>query len=289
MSVKLHDGFQLGNMSLTELMGFTQRLRERINQEADRLYVKLSADGLAALIDFASLLNEDELLTRVRRAYGDGFSLDESPSTVITLGVYNKVKDAIEGGKRNPRYNLSASVTYMPVSNKILAVFFSDQPEYRRVWRDMPEVREYGYWDNTDPPANVTKREWRQRYEDWKEALNDFGGTPIENGLTAKFVSVPPYKFIHEIVPHVPSFEYRVDYIAKWLTVEERYAASRGTSGTEGGEATDWVAYSDTLDWLKTDEGKAVVVEKRKWVAERIPKTIDRETVDKPLREFLNR
>lgn len=31
-------------------------------------------------------------------------------------------------------------------------------------------VESYGYWDNTDPPKDVSSREWRQRERDWEIA-----------------------------------------------------------------------------------------------------------------------
>jgi hypothetical protein len=46
------------------------------------------------------------------------------------------------------------------------------------------ELEEYGYWNNTDWPDNVTFEEWEQREQDWKDVLLKYpGAIPGECGF----------------------------------------------------------------------------------------------------------
>jgi|GEM_PF-3916480 len=46
-------------------------------------------------------------------------------------------------------------------------------PKSNKTPKYPPYVEEYGYWDNTDEPDNVTRRQWRTRAKNWEVATDD--------------------------------------------------------------------------------------------------------------------
>lgn len=68
-------------------------------------------------------------------------------------------------------------VRLVPSRNFVVALPFSDLSlhGFRPCRWTYPE---YGYWNNTDMPDHVTRREWNRRRRFWDEKLNDWDWYP---------------------------------------------------------------------------------------------------------------
>lgn len=54
----------------------------------------------------------------------------------------------------------------------ILVVNGFDCKEWYDDFFNKPEIEEFGYWDNTDMPDDVTAEEWEERYQTWKPIID---------------------------------------------------------------------------------------------------------------------
>lgn len=51
-------------------------------------------------------------------------------------------------------------------------VINNNEPEYLNNLLKLPYIKEYGYWNNTDKPDELTEEEWDERRSDWNEVLD---------------------------------------------------------------------------------------------------------------------
>lgn len=59
-------------------------------------------------------------------------------------------------------------------SGQLLAYPFYGENDYLYALREMEEVEEYGYWNNTDPEEGITEEEWDFRRKEW-DSLTELG------------------------------------------------------------------------------------------------------------------
>ena len=90
---------------------------------------------------------------------------------------------------REPFGDYSAEIVLIPVGRKLLCLAYWQNKEYDAVWKKLPEVSSYGYWDNVDPEEGADDAEWRQRQEDWDAALPDEDPIPSHRGFTATILT----------------------------------------------------------------------------------------------------
>lgn len=83
--------------------------------------------------------------------------------------------------------------------------------EMEVAFKDIPQIEEYNYWDNTDRPENITQAQWNKRYNDWEiVSLSKtgyyaqdglglcLGATPIRNPFIRKDLDKYVAKFIEK-------------------------------------------------------------------------------------------
>lgn len=68
---------------------------------------------------------------------------------------------------------LRFSIAFSRASNgHVLAVPFFENSRYRKTLKRVGLFKEYGYWNNTDRPGNVSAKEWKDREEAWNSVLS---------------------------------------------------------------------------------------------------------------------
>lgn len=81
--------------------------------------------------------------------------------------------DQKKTGQSMPLVDTDFSLSFIPYSrNTTLAIIYTDNNAWYNEWLAQPGVSEYGYWNNTDMPDEMTRREWNQRRRVWNKALN---------------------------------------------------------------------------------------------------------------------
>lgn len=66
-----------------------------------------------------------------------------------------------------PAVDTEFSIVLVPYSGGLLGRVYTAQRPWREQWYAHPGVREYSYWDNEEPPEDVTAEDWAARAEAW--------------------------------------------------------------------------------------------------------------------------
>ena len=88
-------------------------------------------------------------------------------------------------GMRNSLVDTDFQIVVFPRMKGWIGIVYTEHEAWFQKWLSLPKVSEYGYWNNTDAPENVSDRAWRQRRHDWGRALlSKEPGIPAMHGLT---------------------------------------------------------------------------------------------------------
>lgn len=235
MSTKIYNGMKLPNMSVFELNEMYKILRSKLipiaQQEyykfvakiyqAAYVYVKLGVNICEYNIDMTNLppkADSDEILLFAKREACD---------------IISKTRNAVLWSDAEPDADFEVSLCVLPIPETILCIPCANNnelsKELHRILKEYFHVEEYGYWDNTDKPDELTDDEWDKRRDDWNKALPDALGVPRQNGFVIKLVDSEfdltkrlggDPKFI---MPYVESDEVLCKKAAKEHFVKEKY------------------------------------------------------------------
>ena len=141
-------------------------------------------------------------------------------------------------------FDFGFSVSFIPRRDKILCLLYAEQKAFIEFWRNLEDVEEYAYWDNTDEPEDIDYEDWKARGKEWDDALkNKF--VPAFNSLsfdpaTDRQLLVFGSEMEEKQIP----FEDRVDNIVVCSLEEDFYSIEE--------EPT----FSSLKKWKETEEYK---------------------------------
>lgn len=207
MSTKIHNGYRLA--AGTSMFGLLRQIQAGVFPVYERLYS-------AAVTRQATFDADDNLLGRTSEA---GTVKAVSPLSAAIFAMDRAHAQIAKTGHRNPRLDFNFQVTVMPDPQSIYemyAVIFTEQAEYRKVWEDLFCVEPFGYWNNTDRPADVTEDAWAERQQIWDRVIPSFAA-PSTLGWTWSLIgemhSVPKERLLelaHELIPSKTDRAYRI-------------------------------------------------------------------------------
>lgn len=117
--------------------------------------------------------------------------------------------------------NYSCSCIVYPLSaNKTLILLFSRVPKMAEKFSKLSFLKNYEYFNNTDKPKNVTKKDWEQRLKDWDKVLGGDGyGVPLFCGyqftLSDNTIQYYNWEKILNFQLSFPTLEERADVLIK--------------------------------------------------------------------------
>lgn len=188
MSIKLYYGYKLPSMSAYELQCFFEKLRKKLNKERDKMYDEALASEFISAFDsvWLGVIDYEGYKNRFKHTLftGDEYIKDKiSLYNFVVENIRENYREIYKTGRRNPSYDFQFTVSVIPTKDKTLCVIYTEQNEFREIWENMKEVEEYGYWNNTDQPEDVTDKEWRFREKEWEKALKNWG-PPVLAGFS---------------------------------------------------------------------------------------------------------
>lgn len=189
MSTKIYNGIILENARTTqELWQFWDMVRKELIPIAEAEYKKVFFQSIVAM---ALYLNGYEC-TRVDLPFSEYTGKTRSDLMwFIRKSLYNTMKKnriAESALDYNPSLDFEVEVGIYPTKSKVLAIPFINNDALFKKFYELPGIKDYGYWNNTDKPEDVTARQWTQRKKDWDSVLKGIG-IPRENGPTMHIVS----------------------------------------------------------------------------------------------------
>jgi hypothetical protein len=136
MSTKIYQGFLVKTDSAAEILALVDGFRPYIHRQGQKLFK-----------DFVKLCG-----------------LDEIKSWMNWMDIR---RETVEKGIRAPHVDTQFQLVFFPDGKRFLGIAFTEHERWFRQWLRQPLVQEYGYWDNTDKPKNVSQLDWDTRGCDW--------------------------------------------------------------------------------------------------------------------------
>jgi len=185
MSTKIYEGCQIHVTTLLEYQEFVNDIKSLIVPEIKRLIISEAFDYATKLIDDL-------------RKRGPGFSLEGSDNKSFIRYGYREYKKACKEDSSVWSKVHSGSAAVFMIAGKVLAVPFFGRSEITNIFKNHPKVSEYGYYDNSDKPEDISDYDWTIRHENWCEALGgDMSLSPVEAGSIIVF-DEPEYQLMSQ-------------------------------------------------------------------------------------------
>jgi len=272
MSTKIYNGYLIRDVeTLEKLIKLLHDFRDKVSEKAKELVAITYARICAEILDNQALGKEycDALLEK---------KFDSHPLSYALRCCEEHRRKIRKENRRDPLFDFDCEVVALASGKKTLAMLYTEQEEYVRIWREMPGVEAYEYYDNTDRPEHCTEEEWDDRGNDWELAVGHH--PPGEAGLRIECITdyTLPIPSSKDVIKYIPEREKRIQELAKESVIDAKLKEKFG--GNEIAFEDGFRAYREVSRFVSnTDEGKALLeLEKQ-----RIDSLIKKEYVAKDL------
>jgi len=211
MSTKIYNGFRFTTMDFRKIHKYLMEFRLELEPLIQAKYSKFLAIRCTTM--------HDRLVMGMHPGC-DGEHEENAYKHGVLVQAFCEFEERIrrmrKTNQRDPIIDFEVSMAIIPIPMKMLGIIYTEQAEFQQLWFDKPFVKEYGYWNNTDKPDELTNRQWDRRRKDWDIALEHFGGIPSMNGFsidcTTKYTGRPD---ADEILKLIPAHSKRAESVAK--------------------------------------------------------------------------
>lgn len=272
MSTKIYNGILFNTTDFYKIEQFLLKMKGELSELAKQEFLKVVArETQYALI----YLQTDVYL---------GYILDTEHLNVIKehpekvaekvfvflrrMMKTNQTAKTIMEYERDVDFNFS--VALYPLKEKVLGMICTDDPTLKKHFMSQNEVSEYGYWNNTDQPNDVSDTAWDQREKDWEIALPGLG-IPKEcmyiRELVTDLNSVPN-------CPKLPDLKYLFEKeedlkpkVVKKKLVSEKFHQDFEKYKAENGDVPSNVVsrlHKEAYDYINSEEMKETVAKEVK-------------------------
>lgn len=142
MSTKIYNGFSVDTSSAMQLMELVNGFRPYVKTEGQKM------------------------LNNFLRKTGT----TEDPFKGWTAWATLRA-ETVDKGLRAPGVDTDFQLVFFPDGDRFLGIAFTEHHRWFRHWLRQTAVSEYRYWNNTDQPIGISRREWERRAEAWDRVL----------------------------------------------------------------------------------------------------------------------
>lgn len=159
MSVKIYTAYCMKKPS--QLWPFVRDTQRRGEQEVKKvlreMYENFSAGVLTDSEEYQRLTNT-------------GWSDESARLRMAHDAITNGYRDQRTSSYRNP-FNFDVSVVIREYKGRLYLIPLCDwmMRDVLDFLKEDPRLEDYSYWDNTDPPEEISRRAWKQRGKTWWE------------------------------------------------------------------------------------------------------------------------
>ncbi|MBI2565626.1 MAG: hypothetical protein HYV63_01160 [Candidatus Schekmanbacteria bacterium] len=164
MNINVANGYRLPTVGLGYIHQFLLRFGQRVDEATHGLLSRAEARLACSLTDRYKYGLEVHLPATY---ISDGHVV---PAEFAARRVADDAEIAFRKGSRSP-HDYFCRVAVIPRQDHVLALLYTSQRRFVELWESLPEVRGYGYWDESDPPEDVSESEWEQRRLEWEQSL----------------------------------------------------------------------------------------------------------------------
>jgi hypothetical protein len=227
MSTKIYNGFRLN--SDTDVFSFRKNvvdllkpiiihdLNKEIVDDAIHLYDSLTFNnGLYSGMVKNRMVKINEKLRWQKD--DDNFVFND-----LYYAALEQHKDSSFKNDYN-QYKTEIVLSKNPATGDILGIFYGGR-KYFELVQEMPEYRgEYIYYDNSDRPDNVTKKEWKHRAEQWDVTFGDWEPVLVQGlaiNILSDFNSIPRLDIVEKSSYEIIDKKTRLDYLISQDVAEQ--------------------------------------------------------------------
>ena len=206
MSTKIYNGLMCRTTDIAQEIEALQALRPEIDRIARTVMSSYVAKSLASRIDIA------------RHA---GQHIPKGLFTKTIWEMMDRQHKSESNNTRDPEVDVQASVVLLPSKDCLLAIAYAENTLIHDALTAAFEP--FAYWDNTDPPEDISLAEWDEREELWNTALardphhRPSGCGPVIEFPTPVFMPMPK-----EVCAHLPTREVRARNLARHVLLEKQ-------------------------------------------------------------------
>lgn len=170
------------------------------------------------------------------RAEADYADLLTNPLSHVMDDIRKRQDRVVKERRRDPEVDHEFEVCLFPDGVTTLMTVHCEHRELLNVIDEMPDVQNYSYWDNTDPPEGITDAEWGVRHDRWEHVLGR-RWCPADRGLTFKFTDTYMLRLpeITDVMTCIPGMDERIMREAMHVHHEEAIAKDREAWAKEAG------------------------------------------------------
>lgn len=283
MSTKIFNGWIIDGTDMKALRLKMQKLSASVKKTARKFMAKTAAWQAAHLIDKHAVLGK-----KLDQASEDmALPLNATILRFCEFQIRENVQRSFNKLERSS-FDLDCSAVAFPMTWKgkdITPILFYDNslgemftPAFKRIVKPT----EFCYWNNVDPPDDVSDSAWNERDKLWEKAMGGYR-IPEENGFTFKFLGYFSVPFLtnEEVIAELPKIEFdtRVDRTAEWIQtykgmimVQKRWVREKLPEHTSN-------MFKELREWERSKRGLAVL----KAAKEKARKVLKREITAKDL------
>ena len=231
MSTKIYNGLRIKYMTMQELIPFSKELRAQLEPIAKEEFLKSYTKMLEEAIVF---IQTGVQIDSCIHNYNELSALENPTFKDVNRIIDKEIRQFIKANKSATTitesvsaFDFDTSLCVFPLSRKILAVPICNNERLMNALLKNENITEYGYWNNTDKPDNVSNREWNTRKSDWDKALPGIG-VLRENGFIFDLIDTmwDAYDFVYNvetIYPFLTDVNTLISRVAKSKLLSEKY------------------------------------------------------------------
>lgn len=266
MSTKIYNGFIFNKINtLEKAFAYLKKVKPDMEMLADHYWLQIITELAVSHYDFDCIEGKD---TRHKGCsyFSDAFAR-----------VCDEEKENNKEGRASFT-NIDAEIAIAPVKvegkNRIVGIPVINNKQMLEQFKLLPEIDDYCYYDNTDEPDYVTKKEFKARGKTWDIVFKDnniVSQAMLTYTLVPEGMRLLSRNFIETNGPsYIKSYENRVESCTREYTVEANKSKFKSPS--------------DYFKWVKTDEYKNEIDKNKELITSKLDKNL---TLDK-LREENN-
>lgn len=187
MSTKIYNGLKIEANSLDEAIDIISKGKPEIVQSYTDMAIKKEFYiSVSVMVDY--LINQNEILKEHFNIDSPDkkYEVDEQSSAMSV--AYMKVLD-------NTQESKTSMVIYpskFEISNKnyyLMTIYADNIMQKKMLETYIDKISEYAYWNNNDPPENLTEQDWEIRQQHWEKVLLSKSSNPSIEGLSINFIA----------------------------------------------------------------------------------------------------
>ena len=193
MSTKIFNGYKITASSIDEAIGFIIKGKKEVLKQYHSFVIETQARSATKLLDnflITEFLIKKSALPKIKLNCEDFSDLSFSPISMS----YRQEMDMVKENEKDdaeiiifPKKIITESESFYMAAIFSRQSFLHNEDFTKKIINIYKsKMKEYGYWNNTDKPDEISSKDWNKRRVNWDKALPT--GVPIMDGISIKLI-----------------------------------------------------------------------------------------------------